>query len=135
MADIKISDMTNGSVIAGSLFETAQPAGDDYLTTKVSAADIGSYVGATQTFTFSDGGSRTLVNQINRKAEYTEVTGTLAVGSTSITLSDESILTTSTIDVYTDGDVDYDSISVATGSVTLTFEAQETALGVKVRVS
>lgn len=66
---------------------------------------------------------------------YTEVTGTLTAGQTSITLSDASITTNSTIDVYTDADVEYNSISVSTGSVTITFDAQASNMGVKVRVS
>lgn len=65
-----------------------------------------------------------------------EVTGTIAVGGTSITLSDAAITTTSTIDIYTDTwGVNPESVSVATGSVTITFAAQESTLGVKVRVS
>lgn len=66
---------------------------------------------------------------------FTEVTGTLSVGSTSITLSDASITTSSTIDVFVDTfGVNPTGMTVATGSVTLTFDAQESALGVKVRV-
>lgn len=66
---------------------------------------------------------------------YTEVSGTLTAGQTSITLSDASITANSTIDVYTDADVEYNSISVSTGSVTITFDAQASNMGVKVRVS
>lgn len=65
---------------------------------------------------------------------FTDVTGTLTAGTTSITLQDASITTTSTINVYTDGGVDYNSITVATGSVTLTFDAQVSDLPVIVRV-
>ena len=66
---------------------------------------------------------------------YTEVSGTLTAGQTSITLSDASITANSTIDVYTDADVEYTSISVLTGSVTITIDAQASNMGVKVRVS
>lgn len=67
---------------------------------------------------------------------WNDFTGTLTAGQTSITFTDASIRETSTIDYYTD----YFSINpvgvVATnGSVTLTFEAQDIDLGVKVRVS
>ena len=66
----------------------------------------------------------------------TEITGTLTAGTTSITLSDASITTSSTIDVYTDTfGVNPTNISVATGSVTLTFASQASNLGVKVRIS
>lgn len=67
---------------------------------------------------------------------YTEVTGTLTAGNTSVTLSDAAITTSSTIDVYTDTfGVNPTAITVATGSVTLTFPAQSANVGVKVRVS
>ena len=68
---------------------------------------------------------------------YTEVTGTLSSGTTSITLSSAAILETSTIDIYTDNaQVAPENAVVVTGggSIVLTFEAQESALGVKVRV-
>lgn len=66
---------------------------------------------------------------------WTDVIGTLTAGATSITLSDASITTSSTIDIYTDLDVDYNSISVSTGSVTVTFDAQQSNMSVKARVS
>ena len=73
---------------------------------------------------------------IEERAIYTELTGTLSAGNTSLTLSNASITTSSTIDYYTDYfGVNPVSISVSTGSVTLTFEAQDIDLGVKVRVS
>lgn len=69
-------------------------------------------------------------------ASWTDITGTLAAGSTSITLSDASITLNSTIDLYTDTyGVNPSAISVAAGSITLTFAAQQAAVNVKVRVS
>jgi len=64
-----------------------------------------------------------------------DITGTLTAGQTSIVLSDNVITTNSTIDIYTDNNIDYTSVTVATGSVTITFDEQATDLGVKVRVS
>lgn len=74
---------------------------------------------------------------INGKAPaYTEITGTLAAGQTSIVLSNASITSTSTIDYYTEYfGVNPTNISVETGKVTLFFEAQGVSVGVKVRVS
>lgn len=67
---------------------------------------------------------------------YIELVDTLTAGETSITFSDNAILSTSTIDIYTDTfGVNPTSVVVATGSVTLTFEAQQSNIGVKVRVS
>lgn len=66
---------------------------------------------------------------------FVEVTGTLLAGTTTLVLSDASITSTSTLDVFTDvyGISPTDMVAT-TGSVTLTFEAQESDLGVKVRV-
>ncbi len=73
---------------------------------------------------------------IDAKTEFTDLIGTLTAGNTSITFSDASVTPTSTIDYYTDYfGVNPVGVSVRTGSVTLTFEAQDIDLGVKVRVS
>ena len=69
-------------------------------------------------------------------SSYTDVTGTLTAGSTSITLSNAAITTSSTLDYYTDTlGVNPLTSTVSTGSVVLTFEAQSSDIGVKVRVS
>ena len=68
-------------------------------------------------------------------SSYTDVTGTLTAGSTSITLSDTAITTSSTIEVFDDLDVPYNSKTLSTGSITLTFDAQQSNMSVKVRVS
>ena len=73
---------------------------------------------------------------IEARAIYTELTGTLTAGSTSLTLSNAGILASSTVDVYTEVfGINPTDVVVATGSVTLTFEEQGVDLGVKVRVS
>ena len=85
--------------------------------------------------TFSDGEVDDLGNVVGG-ASWTDVTGTLTAGSTSITLTDESIKTTSTLDYYTSVfGVNPTNVSVSIGSVTLTFAAQNVDMGVKVRVS
>ena len=66
---------------------------------------------------------------------FVEVTGTLLTGSTTLVLSDASITSTSTLVVFTDVyGVSPTDMVATTGSVTLTFEAQASDLGVKVRV-
>ena len=76
------------------------------------------------------------INEVNAKASKVEVTGTLTAGQTSITLSDASITTSSFIQVFADnGNVNYTSISVITGSVTIGFLAQASDMTVTVRVS
>ena len=68
-------------------------------------------------------------------AIFTDVTGTLTAGSTTVTLSNAAITTSSTLDIYTDVyGVNPTDVSVSSGSVTLTFEAQASNIGVKVRV-
>lgn len=65
-----------------------------------------------------------------------EVSGTLTAGSTSLTLSDAAITTSSTLQFFTDiFGVAPTAATVSTGSVTLTFEAQASNMTVKVRVS
>ena len=63
------------------------------------------------------------------------VEGTLAAGSTSLTLSNSSITADSMVDIYTD---DYEiaptNCAVSSGSIVLTFDAQSKAVGVKVKV-
>lgn len=76
------------------------------------------------------------INELEARSTYTEVTGTLLTGATSITLSDASITTTSFIQVFAgNGNINYTSISVATGSVTIGFLAQASDMTVTVRVS
>ena len=66
----------------------------------------------------------------------TFVTGTLTAGSTSITLSDGSITTSSTFDIYVSTfGIQPTNAVVATGSITLSFLAQASNISVKVRVS
>lgn len=82
--------------------------------------------------------SKKIIGAINEVADgaYVEVTGTLLTGATSITLSDASITTTSTIDIYTDVfGIQPTNAVVASGSITLTFLAQASDITVKVRVS
>ena len=63
------------------------------------------------------------------------LTGTLTAGSTSLTLSDSAITSNNMIDVYTDTfGVNPTNVTVSTGSITLTFAAQQSNLGIKVVV-
>ena len=76
------------------------------------------------------------INEVNVKASKVDITDTLTAGQTSITLSDASITTASTIDIYTDVfGIQPTNAVVATGSITLTFLAQASDITVKVRVS
>lgn len=66
---------------------------------------------------------------------YIKLTGTLTAGTTSITLEDGLITTDSKFDFYTSiYGVSPTNVAVAAGSITLTFDAQETDMNVEVRV-
>ena len=72
--------------------------------------------------------------EINR-ISYIEVGGTLLAGSTTITLTDNAITTNSKFDFYTSiYGVSPTAVTVSNGSITLTFDAQETNMSVEVRV-
>lgn len=71
-------------------------------------------------------------------APWTDITGTLTAGQTSLVFSNAVITTNSTIDIYVDDSfygVNPTAITLATGSVTLTFDEQESNMPVKVRIS
>lgn len=66
---------------------------------------------------------------------YKYVTGTLTAGSTSITLSDASITTDATYDIYTTVyGVNPTDVSLVAGSITMTFDVQQSDIGVKIRI-
>lgn len=66
---------------------------------------------------------------------YQDYTGTLTAGQTSLTISGADISSSKTMDFYTDiYGVSPTAVSVSNGSVTLTFEAQQADMSVKVRV-
>ena len=94
-------------------------------------------VGSTTSLTYVEGEARALrVWGIKLGGAYKEVTGTLTAGATSITLSDSAITTSSTLEPFASiFGVKPTNMVAATGSVTLTFEAQSTNMDVKVRVS
>lgn len=77
----------------------------------------------------------TMRENIGAASKPTTLTSTLSAGSTTLTLSDTAITTSSTIDIYTDKwGVNPTDVAVETGKITLTFDKQSAALGVKVEV-
>lgn len=63
------------------------------------------------------------------------LTAILTAGETTLTISDSSITEDSMIDIYTNVfGVNPSEVTVASGSITFVFDAQETDLSVKVRV-
>ena len=119
----------------GSLFLTSiedLQSASGYESYKVSSNVVASQFLTAYNFTGLNTTSKNIVGAVN-EVKGKEVTGTLQAGSTSITLQDAAITTTSTIDIYTDVfGISPESVSVATGEITITFEAQSSNLGVKV---
>lgn len=100
---------------------------------KVSGDDVASYVAVNKVYT---GLNNKTIPQAIAAAAGVEVTGTLTAGATSLTLSDASITSSSTLEVFTDiFGAWLENMVVSTGSVVLTFEAQSADMSVKVRVS
>lgn len=97
-----------------------------------------------KTITFTNNNSRWSVDHLievlplHPKIEinYNEVVGILLAGTTSVTLTDIKITTSSTLEFYTDMfGLSPTNVSVSTGSITLTFEVQSVDVNVKVRIS
>lgn len=67
---------------------------------------------------------------------WTDLTGTLTAGQTSLTIQHSIITTDRTIEIYTDTfGVNPINAVVTNGQIVLTFNAQASDVGVKVRVS
>lgn len=138
MANKSISQLTSAAAVAETdLLATAIVDGGSatgYATRKHTVADVGAHIGTTKTFAGLNTTSKNLVGAVNEAAG-TVVTGTLTAGSTSLTLQNAAITTDSTFDFYTDTfGVNPTAVSVSTGQIVLTFEAQAAAVGVKVVV-
>ena len=81
-------------------------------------------------------GIQYFITDLNVDTYWIDLTGTLTAGQTSITLSDSIITTDSTFDFYTDTfGANPINVVATNGSITLTFEAQQSDVGVKVRVT
>lgn len=137
MADVKISNLPG--IISFNLTDLLAIVSKDNnnvdttMKTSISelAAELLKNISYTELTTTND----SIIGAINEVAG-TWVSGTLTAGSTSLTLSDASITTSSTIDIYTDVfGIQPTNAVVASGSITLTFLAQASDITVKVRVS
>lgn len=108
MADIKISELTSASQLDGT---EECPIVQGNSTVKVPLSSIAALAGA----------------------GYKVKTGTLIAGSTSITLQDAAITNNCLLAPFTDlYGVNPIGMTSATGSVTLTFEAQQIDVGIAV---
>ena len=134
MADLPIKDLGEALQITNdALFVYTQPNGASNTTYKAPVTQLGGKLIEDMTFSNLTTTSKTVEGAIN-EVRGVILTDTLETGQISITFTDTSITTSSTIDIYTDADIDYNSITVATGSITIAFDAQSSDVGVKVRV-
>ena len=74
---------------------------------------------------------------IGEKADkYTDVSGTLSAGNTSIELSNDAISSSSTVDIYTEVyGITPETVTVMDGKIVLTFESQDVDISVKARIT
>lgn len=80
------------------------------------------------------------INEVFAKANYTELSGTLAVGSTTVVFTDNAIVDGCTVQPFVDEDFTGVSPTAqatdgSNHTLTLTFPAQSSAMPVKVRIS
>lgn len=142
--DIMLSDLTAAvDLPAGTLFYIAvedQESESGYSSKKINSELIANKLFTTynlplvlETTSKNVAGA---INELKARPTYVELTGTLTAGQTSITISDAAILTTSTIDIYTDVfGISPEGVTVSNGSVRLVFESRTTDLSIKIRVS
>lgn len=134
---IKISELTSASFNPNSLMPLAVPdpnAITGYTNGQESLNAVGEGIVSSIAYTASAlrTTAKTIIGAIN-ETHGIEVTGTLTAGTTSVTLSDASIDSDSSFDIYTSVYmVNPTVVSVSTGSIALTFEAQASDVGVKV---
>lgn len=134
------TDHKGGAIISSTELEDIIGVSGKFYTFNGAIGVFANYtVDSTTSLTYIEGGAKVLRVwgiKLGGGSSWTDVTGTLTAGNTSITLSDNSILTTSTIDIYTDKfGINPTNVTISTGSITLTFEAQSSNLEIKVRVS
>ena len=133
--DIKISALTVVPTLDDSaVFPMVQELNGTPTTLKASTSQIAGKVAENTTYVNLQTTSKNIVGAVN-EVNGAWLSGTLTAGQTSLTLSDASITTSSTIDYYTDKfGVSPTNVVVTTGQIVLTFPAQASDLGVKVRV-
>lgn len=102
--------------------------------------EVNTFVGLTDTNVVSpadgqyfkyDETSQKVVNGFKR----TVLVGTLAANATTITFTNDAITSTATFDVYTDSDISYESMSRSSTTLAITYEAQSSAVGVKLVIT
>lgn len=133
LSPIKLSDMIAAAAVdVNAIIYTAvsdENSETGYVSRKTTASALAETFLSTYGFPLllTKTTAKTAIGAINELAPV-KVSGTLLAGATSITLSDVAITTTSMLKFYSDiwGLYPNSEPVVAAGSVTLTFEAQQT---------
>lgn len=134
--DRSLSQMDATTTIpTGSLFFVSvedQQSTSGYASKKITSENVGNQLLTAYNFNSLNTTSKNVIGAVN-ELKGTELTAVLSAGSTTVTISNAAILTTSTIDIYVDKyGISPEDVTVTTGQIVLTFAEQENNLNVKV---
>ena len=134
--DRSLSQMDATTTIPiGSLFFVSvedQQSTSGYASKKITSENVGNQLLTAYNYNALNTTAKNPIGAIN-ELRGTELTAVLSAGSTTVTISDAAILTTSTVDIYTDVfGVNPEDVAVTTGQIVLTFPEQENNLNIKV---
>lgn len=146
---IKFSDLKtdhpvqlNGANDLIAIASYTQQGDTGYTSLTTTPNQLGAHAVESMTFANLQTTNKTVEGAINEivsaisGSTWTDLVATLSAGATSLIIQNAVITTNSTVDIYTDVfGVNPTNVVVTTGEVTLTFEAQQANIGVKVRVS
>lgn len=111
---------------------TANPDGTSTITDSTTYSQVGDTFGASDLNATNEAVNALDTGKISTGLD---VTGTLSAGSTSITLSSSKITTSSILDFYTSiYGVSPSEVVVSSGKVVLTFDSQDSAMVVGVKI-
>ena len=134
--DRSLSQMDAATTIpTGSLFFVSvedQQSTSGYASKKITSENVGNQLLTAYNYNALNTSSKNVIGAVN-ELKGTELTAVLSAGSTTVTISNAAILTTSTVDIYTDVfGVNPEGVTVTTGQIVLTFPEQASDLNVKV---
>ena len=134
--DRSLSQMDATTTIPiGSLFFVSvedQQSTSGYASKKITSENVGNQLLTAYNFNSLNTTSKNVIGAVN-ELKGTELTAVLSAGSTTVTISNAAILTTSTIDIYVDKyGISPEDVTVTTGQIVLTFAEQASDLNIKV---
>lgn len=134
--DRSLSQMDATTTIpTGSLFFVSvedQQSASGYASKKITSENVGNQLLTAYNYNALNTASKNVIGAVN-ELKGKELTSVLTAGSTTVTISDAAITTSSTIDIYTDKfGISPEDATVTTGQIVLTFPEQASDLNVKV---